>query len=244
MSPAAVRRAAAAGAGHPLRFAVDDRTLPAADRRLPRGRRTGRRAHGAPRLGRPAAARAGSSSRSTSTARYAAASAQSHWADDAVLSSADPVELAEMLVETVVLAGCDGLNIRLHVPGITPEEIRDQLAALGEVVPKVSALLGGKARSAVDGEADRDVHHHAGQDRHRGEKPRDSRRFGATGRDAWWRRPPHRGCRSPRRRRPARASRPHRHAAARAGRRLRSSRRAGTAGSPPSAEPSATACAA
>jgi alkanesulfonate monooxygenase SsuD/methylene tetrahydromethanopterin reductase-like flavin-dependent oxidoreductase (luciferase family) len=72
---------------------------------------------------------------------YAAASAQSHWADDAVLSSADPVELAEMLVETVLLAGCDGLNIRLHVPGITPEEIRDQLAALGEVVPRVSALL-------------------------------------------------------------------------------------------------------
>ena len=59
-----------------------------------------------------------------------------------MLSSADPAELAEMLVETVMLAGCDALNIRLHVPGITPEEIRDQLAALGEVVPKVSALLG------------------------------------------------------------------------------------------------------
>ena len=44
-------------------------------------------------------------------------------------------------LETVVLAGCDGLNIRLHVPGITPQEIRDQLAALGEVVPRVSALL-------------------------------------------------------------------------------------------------------
>jgi hypothetical protein len=40
-----------------------------------------------------------------------------------------------------MLAGCDGLNIRLHVPGITPEEIRDQLAALGEVVPRVSRLL-------------------------------------------------------------------------------------------------------
>jgi hypothetical protein len=58
-----------------------------------------------------------------------------------VLSSADPAELAEMLVETVIAAGCDGLNIRLHVPGIAPEEIRDQLAALGEVVPRVSTLL-------------------------------------------------------------------------------------------------------
>ncbi len=141
MSPAAVRRAAAAGAGilfdslstvercRLLTDAYRDAGAPAAALMV-------RRAW----VGPPPRSRLDQQVDLYRT--YAAASAQSHWADDAVLSSADPVELAEMLVETVVLAGCDGLNIRLHVPGITPEQIRDQLAALGEVVPRVSALLG------------------------------------------------------------------------------------------------------
>jgi alkanesulfonate monooxygenase SsuD/methylene tetrahydromethanopterin reductase-like flavin-dependent oxidoreductase (luciferase family) len=72
---------------------------------------------------------------------YAAAAAQTHWADNAVLSSGDPQELAGIVAETVRAAGCDALNIRLHVPGIEPAEVRDQLAALGEVVPRVRELL-------------------------------------------------------------------------------------------------------
>jgi alkanesulfonate monooxygenase SsuD/methylene tetrahydromethanopterin reductase-like flavin-dependent oxidoreductase (luciferase family) len=72
---------------------------------------------------------------------YAAAAAQTHWADDAVLSGDDPAELAALVAETVRVTGCDALNIRLHVPGVTPAEIREQLAALGEVVPEVRRLL-------------------------------------------------------------------------------------------------------
>jgi hypothetical protein len=140
MSPAAVRRAAAAGAGllfdslstiERCRMLTDvyrEAGAPAAALMV-------RRAW----VGPPPRSRLDQQVDLYRT--YAAASAQSHWADDAVLSSADPAELAEMLVETVVAAGCDGLNIRLHVPGIAPEEIRDQLAALGEVVPRVSTLL-------------------------------------------------------------------------------------------------------
>ncbi|HEX4428284.1 MAG TPA: LLM class flavin-dependent oxidoreductase [Frankiaceae bacterium] len=140
MSPAAVRRAAAAGAGllfdslstiERCRMLTDvyrEAGAPAAALMV-------RRAW----VGPPPRSRLDQQVDLYRT--YAAPSAQSHWADDAVLSSADPAELAEMLVETVVAAGCDGLNIRLHVPGIAPEEIRDQLAALGEVVPRVSTLL-------------------------------------------------------------------------------------------------------
>jgi alkanesulfonate monooxygenase SsuD/methylene tetrahydromethanopterin reductase-like flavin-dependent oxidoreductase (luciferase family) len=134
MSPAAVRRAAAAGAGllfescRMLTDAYREAGAPAAAIMV-------RRAW----VGPPPRSRLDQQVDLYRT--YAAESAQSHWADDAVLSSADPGELAEMLVETVMLAGCDGLNIRLHVPGIAPEEIRDQLAALGDVVPRVSTLL-------------------------------------------------------------------------------------------------------
>ncbi len=113
---------------------------------------------------------------------YAASAAQTHWADDALISSADPAALAEQLAAAVAAAGCDAINVRLHVPGITPPEIRDQLAALG----RCGAATQGAAGSAVDGEADRHVHHHAGEDRQQvkdlvvAERPRPGVR--ATGR--------------------------------------------------------------
>jgi alkanesulfonate monooxygenase SsuD/methylene tetrahydromethanopterin reductase-like flavin-dependent oxidoreductase (luciferase family) len=77
---------------------------------------------------------------------YAEAGAQTHWADDAMLSHSDPAELAEIVANTAAAAGCEAVNIRLHVPGILPEEVRDQLAALGDVVPAVrERLLAGLA---------------------------------------------------------------------------------------------------
>ena len=72
---------------------------------------------------------------------YAGAAAQTHWADDALLSSGDPAELAGLVAEAVRDAGCDALNLRLHVPGILAEEVRDQLAALADVIPALKAAL-------------------------------------------------------------------------------------------------------
>ncbi len=72
---------------------------------------------------------------------YAASAAQTHWADDALLTSDDPAELAELVADAVASAGCDAINLRLHVPGIRPEEVRDQLAALADVVPALKARL-------------------------------------------------------------------------------------------------------
>jgi alkanesulfonate monooxygenase SsuD/methylene tetrahydromethanopterin reductase-like flavin-dependent oxidoreductase (luciferase family) len=140
MSPAAVRRAAAAGAG----LLFDSLSTAERCRQLTDAYReaggTGaailvRRAW----VGPPPTSR---QEKQVDVYRgYAAAAAQTHWADDAVLSSADPGELAQLIADTVGAAGCDALNIRLHVPGIEPHEVRDQLAALGDVIPKVRALL-------------------------------------------------------------------------------------------------------
>jgi alkanesulfonate monooxygenase SsuD/methylene tetrahydromethanopterin reductase-like flavin-dependent oxidoreductase (luciferase family) len=77
---------------------------------------------------------------------YADSGAQTHWAENAMLSSSDPAELAELVANTAAAAGCEAVNIRLHVPGILPEEVRDQLAALSEVVPAIrKRLLAGLA---------------------------------------------------------------------------------------------------
>ena len=140
MSPAAVRRAAAAGAG----LLFDSLSSVERCRQLTDAYReaggTGasilvRRAW----IGPPPASR---QAKQVDVYRgYAAAAAQTHWSEEALLSSSDPAELAGMLAHTVIRAGGDALNVRLHVPGITPEEVREQLAALGEVIPQVRRLL-------------------------------------------------------------------------------------------------------
>ncbi len=140
MSPAAVRRAAAAGAGllfDSLSTVERCRTLTDAYREA-----GGTAASILVRrvwIGPPPTSR---QEQQVDVYRgYAAAAAQTHWADDAVLSGADPDELARRVADTVQAAGCDALNIRLHVPGITPDEVRDQLRALAAVVPTVRELL-------------------------------------------------------------------------------------------------------
>jgi alkanesulfonate monooxygenase SsuD/methylene tetrahydromethanopterin reductase-like flavin-dependent oxidoreductase (luciferase family) len=140
MSPAAVRRAAAAGAG----LLFDSLSTVERCRQLTDAYREagGTAASIVVRrvwVGAPPTSR---QEKQVDVYRsYAASAAQTHWADNAVLSSADPHGLAELVATTVKAAGCDALNIRLHVPGIEPTEVRDQLAALGELVPKVKALL-------------------------------------------------------------------------------------------------------
>jgi hypothetical protein len=140
MSPAAVRRAAAAGAG----LLFDSLSTVERCRQLTDAYREAG-GTGASILVRRAWVGPPPSSRQEKQVDvyrgYAAAAAQSHWADNAVLSSGDPAELARLIAATTEAAGCDALNIRLHVPGITPQEIRDQLAALGEVVPTLRELI-------------------------------------------------------------------------------------------------------
>ncbi len=40
-------------------------------------------------------------------------------------------------------AGCDSLNLRVHVPGVSPGQAREQIARLGdEVIPAMRARPG------------------------------------------------------------------------------------------------------
>ncbi len=69
---------------------------------------------------------------------YTPASAQRTWGDDEVAAATDPATVAADLVDAAVRAGCDALNLRVHVPGVDPAEAREQISRLGaDVLPTV-----------------------------------------------------------------------------------------------------------
>jgi len=62
--------------------------------------------------------------------------------DDETIAAADPSEVAERLAEVMAAAGANALNLRVHLPGVTPEVAREQIIGLGEaVVPRLKALV-------------------------------------------------------------------------------------------------------
>jgi alkanesulfonate monooxygenase SsuD/methylene tetrahydromethanopterin reductase-like flavin-dependent oxidoreductase (luciferase family) len=65
---------------------------------------------------------------------YSPATAQQHWADQNVLVDDDAGALAARVVETVRAVDGDAVNLRVHLPDVPPEEIRDQIAALGDAL--------------------------------------------------------------------------------------------------------------
>ncbi len=63
--------------------------------------------------------------------------------DDQTLASTDPVELAERIVAIQRDTGVDAINLRIHLPGIAAEAVRDQIAGLTEsVLPAMRRLTG------------------------------------------------------------------------------------------------------
>ena len=72
---------------------------------------------------------------------YAAAGAQAHWTGDELVAGPDAGAVAETLFEVMTRAGADACNLRLHAPGITPDQVRDQIAALSEVVTRLRERL-------------------------------------------------------------------------------------------------------
>jgi alkanesulfonate monooxygenase SsuD/methylene tetrahydromethanopterin reductase-like flavin-dependent oxidoreductase (luciferase family) len=77
---------------------------------------------------------------------YAPVNAQEHWGTDELASRAEPEAVAAALVAAVEAAGADALNLRVHVPGVTVETAREQIARIGdEVVPRVRAGLAAAA---------------------------------------------------------------------------------------------------
>jgi alkanesulfonate monooxygenase SsuD/methylene tetrahydromethanopterin reductase-like flavin-dependent oxidoreductase (luciferase family) len=68
---------------------------------------------------------------------------QAHWDPDGGLVSAeDGPELAERLHDAMVGGGCDAVNLRVFQAGLSPADVRDQIARLGkETLPRLRALL-------------------------------------------------------------------------------------------------------
>jgi alkanesulfonate monooxygenase SsuD/methylene tetrahydromethanopterin reductase-like flavin-dependent oxidoreductase (luciferase family) len=75
---------------------------------------------------------------------YSSPVAQAHWGDDELVTAVDPAEVADGLVDAMRRAGADALNVRIHVPGLAPELVREQIVALGDgVLDRVRASLSG-----------------------------------------------------------------------------------------------------
>jgi alkanesulfonate monooxygenase SsuD/methylene tetrahydromethanopterin reductase-like flavin-dependent oxidoreductase (luciferase family) len=63
------------------------------------------------------------------------------FADDQTVTTTDPAEMAERLHATCLAIGADAINLRVHLPGITTAEVRDQIQRLaGEVLPLLRGL--------------------------------------------------------------------------------------------------------
>jgi alkanesulfonate monooxygenase SsuD/methylene tetrahydromethanopterin reductase-like flavin-dependent oxidoreductase (luciferase family) len=73
---------------------------------------------------------------------FASAMAQSHWSTDQLVSATDADSVADQLVAAARQAGADALNLRVHVPGVAPDQAREQIVRLGdEVLPRLHQRL-------------------------------------------------------------------------------------------------------
>jgi hypothetical protein len=73
---------------------------------------------------------------------YSSGAAQAQWGSDELLASTDGREVAERLADTLARAGATALNLRVHVPGVTPAAAREQIERLGrDVVPHLHTAL-------------------------------------------------------------------------------------------------------
>lgn len=144
MSPGAVRRAAAAGAG----IIFDGGSNPDRLRRLSDAyvdaggtgpRILIRRAW----LGPPP--REAFEAQFEVYRSYSSADALSHWRDDGWICGDDPTALAEELADAIARTATTCLNIRIHAPGIAPDAASKQIDALaGEVLPRLRARIAGE----------------------------------------------------------------------------------------------------
>jgi hypothetical protein len=62
---------------------------------------------------------------------YSSGAAQSRWGSDELITADDATDVAEHLTESLARAGADAVNLRVHVPGVSPAAARDQIARLG-----------------------------------------------------------------------------------------------------------------
>jgi alkanesulfonate monooxygenase SsuD/methylene tetrahydromethanopterin reductase-like flavin-dependent oxidoreductase (luciferase family) len=69
---------------------------------------------------------------------YSSTAAMQHWGTDELVGEDDPGAVSDGLLDAARRAGVDALNLRVHVPGVTPDAARRQIEQLGrEVVPRL-----------------------------------------------------------------------------------------------------------
>lgn len=139
MSPAAVRRAAAAGAGIIYDGASEPgRLRDLTDRYVEAGGTGARVLIRRVWLGDPP--KDAFERQSAIYRSYTPDAAQRHWRDTGFVCHDDPAALADELAATLRDTGATCLNLRVQVPGVTPDRARDQIRALGaEVLPLLRA---------------------------------------------------------------------------------------------------------
>jgi alkanesulfonate monooxygenase SsuD/methylene tetrahydromethanopterin reductase-like flavin-dependent oxidoreductase (luciferase family) len=75
---------------------------------------------------------------------YTPRAAQAHWGEEdrQLVDGADPATVVDGLLAVARAVGADALNLRVHVPGVAPASIREQIVGLGDqVVPRVRDAL-------------------------------------------------------------------------------------------------------
>jgi hypothetical protein len=65
---------------------------------------------------------------------YSSSAAMQHWGTDELVGSADGEAVSGQLVDVLQRAGADALNLRVHVPGVSPSDAREQIERLGHEV--------------------------------------------------------------------------------------------------------------
>jgi alkanesulfonate monooxygenase SsuD/methylene tetrahydromethanopterin reductase-like flavin-dependent oxidoreductase (luciferase family) len=73
---------------------------------------------------------------------YAPVASQAHWEGEQLVASMSAGDVADGLAGVARRAGADAVNVRVHVPGVTPEPARKQIDQLGaDVVPALREEL-------------------------------------------------------------------------------------------------------
>jgi alkanesulfonate monooxygenase SsuD/methylene tetrahydromethanopterin reductase-like flavin-dependent oxidoreductase (luciferase family) len=70
---------------------------------------------------------------------YAGGSAMQHWRGDQLING-DAAEVADRLADAAESVGADAINLRIQVPGVTPDEMMGQIEALGPTIARLKGL--------------------------------------------------------------------------------------------------------
>jgi alkanesulfonate monooxygenase SsuD/methylene tetrahydromethanopterin reductase-like flavin-dependent oxidoreductase (luciferase family) len=65
---------------------------------------------------------------------YAPGATQTHWQGEQLVAATAAGDVADGLADAARQAGADAVNVRVHVPGVTPDAAREQIARLGDEV--------------------------------------------------------------------------------------------------------------